>query len=315
MELIKDKKLDSLTNFKIGGKADYFVEIENFKDLLDFYLWKKEKKSPIFILGGGTNILIDDFKGVVVKNSIKDIREIEEGIIKVSSGVLVSDLLNLTIEKGYQGLEWAGGLPGTVGGAIEGGVGCFGGEFKNLVLEVEAFNLENGEMKVFKKEDCNFFYRDSFFRKNKKWFIISTVLSFKTNFNKDELRKIAEEKIQYRKEKHPIEYPNAGSIFKNYPLEKAPEKLKNFVIEMNKVKDDPFPVIPIAFLISEAGLKGKRIGDAQISFKHSNFIVNLSKATFKDVFNLIELVKKTLEDKFEIIPEVEIKIISDRFNF
>jgi UDP-N-acetylmuramate dehydrogenase len=313
MEIIQDKDLANLTNFKIGGKADYFIEIEKEEDLYKFYLWQKNKRLPIFILGGGTNILMDDFKGVVVKNSIKYIKEIESGIIEVSSGVLVSDLLNLTIEKGYQGLEWAGGLPGTVGGAVEGSVGCFGGEFKNLVLEVKAFNLENGDIKKFSKDKCDFYYRDSFFRKNKNWFILSCLLSFKTNFNKDELKKIVEEKIEYRKEKHPIEYPNAGSIFKNYPLEKAPEKLKDFAIEMNKVKNDPFPVIPIAFLISEAGLAGKRIGDAQISTKHSNFIINLSKATFEDVFNLIDFTKKTLEDKFEIVPEVEIKIISTKF--
>jgi UDP-N-acetylmuramate dehydrogenase len=313
MKIIQDKDLANLTNFKIGGKADYFIEIEKEEDLYKFYLWQKNKRLPIFILGGGTNILIDDFKGVVVKNSIKYIKEIESGIIEVSSGVLVSDLLNLTIEKGYQGLEWAGGLPGTVGGAVEGSVGCFGGEFKNLVLEVKAFNLENGDIKKFSKDKCDFYYRDSFFRKNKNWFILSCLLSFKTNFDKDELKKIAEEKIEYRKEKHPIEYPNAGSIFKNYPLEKAPEKLRDFVVEMNKVKNDPFPVIPIAFLISEAGLAGKRIGDAQISTKHSNFIINLSKATFEDVFNLIDFTKKTLEDKFEIVPEVEIKIISTKF--
>ena len=313
MKIIQDKDLANLTNFKIGGKADYFIEIEKEEDLYKFYLWQKKKRLPIFILGGGTNILMDDFKGVVVKNSIKYIKEIESGIIEVSSGVLVSDLLNLTIEKGYQGLEWAGGLPGTVGGAVEGSVGCFGGEFKNLVLEVKAFNLENGDIKKFSKDKCDFYYRDSFFRKNKNWFILSCLLSFKTNFDKDELKKIAEEKIEYRKEKHPIEYPNAGSIFKNYPLEKAPEKLRDFVVEMNKVKNDPFPVIPIAFLISEAGLAGKRIGDAQISTKHSNFIINLSKATFQDVFNLIDFTKKTLEDKFEIVPEVEIKIISTKF--
>jgi UDP-N-acetylmuramate dehydrogenase len=313
MEIIQDKDLANLTNFKIGGKADYFIEIEKEEDLYKFYLWQKNKRLPIFILGGGTNILMDDFKGVVVKNSIKYIKEIESGIIEVSSGVLVSDLLNLTIEKGYQGLEWAGGLPGTVGGAVEGSVGCFGGEFKNLVLEVKAFNLENGDIKKFSKDKCDFYYRDSFFRKNKNWFILSCLLSFKTNFDRDELKKIAKEKIEYRKEKHPIEYPNAGSIFKNYPLEKAPEKLRDFVVEMNKVKNDPFPVIPIAFLISEAGLAGKRIGDAQISIKHSNFIINLSRATFEDVFNLIDFTKKTLEDKFEIVPEVEIKIISTKF--
>jgi UDP-N-acetylmuramate dehydrogenase len=111
--------------------------------------------------------------------------------------------------------------------------------------------------------------------------------------------------------KHPLEYPNAGSIFKNIPFEKAPKFVQDLALEKNKVKDDPFPVIPTAFLISEAGLKGKRIGDAQISEKHSNFIVNLGRATFNDVYQLIDFAKKILEDKFEVEPEIEIKIINE----
>ena len=109
--------------------------------------------------------------------------------------------------------------------------------------------------------------------------------------------------------KHPLEYPNAGSIFKNVPLEKVPKFVQNLALEKNKVKNDPFPVIPIAFLIAEAGIVGKTIGDAKISEKHCNFIVNLGKATFNDVYQLILFAKKSLEDKFGFSPEIEIKII------
>ena len=129
-----------------------------------------------------------------------------------------------------------------------------------------------------------------------------------------ELKKIAEEKIEYRKNKHPLEYPNAGSIFKNIAFEKAPKFVQDLAIEKGKIKTDPFPVIPTAFLIAEAGLKGKRIGDAQISEKHANFIINLGKATFDDVYQLIDYTKKTLEDKFQVEPEIEIQVIHN-FNY
>lgn len=307
MKIYKNKNLSEFTSFKIGGNAKYFIEIENLKDVEKFLKMNLDDK--IFILGGGTNVLISDFDGIILKPKFEGIENLKDGILKVGSSVLVSELLDYAINLGYQGLEWAGGLPGTVGGAIEGGVGCFGGEFKNLILEVEAINLKTKEYRIFKKEECEFEYRNSFFRKNSGWLIISCKLIFNPGHNIEDLRKIAEEKIKYRKEKHPLEYPNAGSVFKNYPFDIAPKIVKELALEKNKVKNDPFPVIPMAFLISEAGLKGKRIGDAQISEKHSNFIINLGKAKFEDVYNLIEFTKKTLEDKFEISPEVEIRII------
>ncbi len=310
MKIIKDKNLKDLTSFKIGGKADYFVVLENLQDIFRFLEWQKKKTERIFVLGGGTNLLINDFRGIILKPSFHFLQKVEEGIIKVGAGVLVSELLDYVIKLGYQGLEWAGGLPGTIGGAVEGGVGCFGGEFKNLVLEVEAVNLKTGEYKIFSKEECQFEYRNSFFRKTKEWLIVSTSLVFEPNYDPEELKKIAEEKINYRKEKHPLEYPNAGSVFKNYPFIKAPKFVQDLALEKNKIKTDPFPVIPIAFLIAETGLKGKRIGDAQVSEKHANFIINLGQATFDDVYNLIDYIKKTLEDKFSLEPEIEIQIVT-----
>jgi len=311
MKIIKNEKLAPFTSFKIGGVANYFAEIEKIEDLFRFLEWWQKKKEPVFVLGGGTNVLINNFSGVILKPKLNYFQKIDEGILNVGSGTLVSELLNHVIELGYQGLEWAGGLPGTVGGAIEGGVGCFGGEFKNLVLEVSALNLETKEYKIFKKEECQFEYRNSFFRKNKNWLIIETKLIFETKTDPEELKKIAEEKINYRKEKHPLEYPNAGSVFKNIPFEKAPKFVQDLVLEKNKIKNDPFLIIPTAFLIAEAGLKAKRIGDAQVSEKHSNFIINLGRAKFSDVYELINFVKKTLEDKFQVQPELEIQIVNN----
>jgi len=307
MRIFKNKELVDYTSFKIGGKARYFVEIENLEDLEKFLNFNFKDK--IFILGGGTNILINNFDGIVLKPNFKHIEKVEEGVLKVGASNLVSEVLDYAIKMGYQGLEWAGGLPGTIGGAVEGGVGCFGGEFKNLVLEIEALNLKSGEYKIFKKEECEFEYRNSFFKKNKDWLIVSAKLIFNPKGESENIKRITEEKIKYRKLKHPIEYPNAGSVFKNYPFFTAPKKIQELALEKNKVKNDPFPVIPMAFLISEAGLAGKRIGDAQISLKHANFIINLGKAKFEDVLSLIDFTKKTLQDKFEINPELEIRII------
>lgn len=310
MKIITNKYLAPLTNFQIGGRADFYVEIEKNEDVDSFLNWQK-KSLPLFILGGGTNILINNFRGIILKPKFYYIDNLGEGFLKVGSGVLVADLLNYVLNLGYAGLEWAGGLPGTVGGAIEGSVGCFGGEFKNLVVDVLAVNLKSGEVKIFDNSNCQFSYRDSFFRRHSDWLIVEAKLKFNPQADKEELEKIVQEKISYRQERHPLDYPNAGSIFKNYPFEKAPKFVQDLALEKNVLKTDPFPVIPIAFLIAEAGLKGKRIGDAQVSEKHSNFIINLGRATFADVYQLIDLIKKTLEDKFQIEPETEVRIIDE----
>lgn len=309
MIIEKNKIIAPLTNFKIGGVSKYFVYLENLDDLNRFYEIKEKEKLPIFILGGGTNILFNKFEGFVIKPLFKNWEIVDEGIIKIGANLKIEEILNKLLELEYSGLEWAGGLPGELGGAIRGNAGCFGGEIKDLILEVNAFNLRTGSFKNFKKEDLNFNYRDSFFKKNKEWLIIEAILKFEKG-NYDLIKNQIEEKINYRKERHPINYPNAGSIFKNIPFSSAPNKLKTLAIEKNKIKNDPFPVIPTAFVISELGLKGFQIGKAKISEKHANFIINLGGATFEDVIEIINYVKKKVEDEFEVKLEEEIEIVN-----
>jgi UDP-N-acetylmuramate dehydrogenase len=308
MIIEKNKIIAPLTNFKIGDKALYFITLENLEDIYDFLELKEKFNLPIFILGGGTNLLFDKFNGFVIKTNFKNFEILEPYILKIGANFLVSQVLEKLCEMGFSGFEWAGGLPGEIGGAIRGNAGCFGGEIKDLVIGVEALNLKTGEIKIFKKEEIEFEYRNSFFKKNKEWLILSGIFKFNQG-DKEKIKKEIEEKINYRKERHPLEYPNAGSIFKNINFEKAPEKLKNLALEKNKVKNDPFPVIPTAFVISELGLKGFKIGKAQISEKHANFIINLGGATFKDVYGLIDYIKKKVEDEFEVKLEEEIEIV------
>jgi UDP-N-acetylmuramate dehydrogenase len=308
MIIEKNKIIAPLTNFKIGDEALYFITLENLEDIYDFLELKEKFNLPIFILGGGTNLLFDKFNGFVIKTNFKNFEILEPYVLKIGANFLVSEVLERLCEMSLSGFEWAGGLPGEIGGAIRGNAGCFGGEIKDLVIGVEALNLKTGEIKIFKKEEIEFEYRNSFFKKNKEWLILSGIFKFNQG-EKEKIKKEIEEKINYRKERHPLEYPNAGSIFKNINFEKAPEKLKNLALEKNKVKNDPFPVIPTAFVISELGLKGFKIGKAQISEKHANFIINLGGATFKDVYSLIDYIKKKVEDEFEVKLEEEIEIV------
>lgn len=301
MNIQQNVLLSKHSNYKIGGPAKYFTVISSSDDL------KGLNKGRIFILGGGTNILFSDegFDGLVLKNEIRGIKQEGEKLI-VGAGELMSDVLNYAVEHNLSGLEWAGGLPGTIGGAVRGNAGAFRGEIKNSVVEVQSINLRTGEKFNRPNKDCDFKYRWSVFKKDSDEIITSITLELKPG-NKEEIQKIADEKIQYRKNRHPLEYPNIGSTFKNIPYDRLSEKLQ---VEFKPyIKTDPFPVIPTTKLLALADLKGKRIGNAQISDKHPNFIVNLGNAKASDVLALIKTAKETIKNKWGIELEEEIQIL------
>ena len=196
-----------------------------------------------------------------------------------------------------------------MGGAIRGNAGAFMGETKDSIVEVTSLRIGNGESQIVHRDnkECTFAYRSSVFKtEHPDEIVLEATLQF-TPGNRDEIEKAIQEKIEYRKTRHPIDLPNIGSIFKNIDLKDIPEEFQKKFAHV--IKKDPFPVLPTAFLISEAGLKGTRHGGAEISGRHPNFIVNTGNATASDVKYLIALVKKTIKEKFHIDLEEEIVYI------
>lgn len=307
----KNVSLKDFSNYKIGGPASYFLEVASKNDLTTgLEEWDKlNLNKKIFILGGGTNILIDDvgFDGLVIHNNIKGLTRVGESIV-AGSGVLISDINKFAIENGLSGFEWSGGLPGTIGGAVRGNAGAFSGETKDSVVEVESLNLASEEKKKRDNKKCSFDYRFSIFKGEANMeMILAVTLGLKTGTHA-QVAKDTQEKIDYRNQKHPMEYPNIGSTFKNVRVEDVPENLKAEL--MPYIKDDPFPVIPVAKLLYLAGVKGKREGNAQISEKHPNFIVNLGNAKYSDVLILIGFAKQAVLEKFNIALEEEIMYLN-----
>ena len=195
-------------------------------------------------------------------------------------------------------------MPGTVGGAVRGNAGAFAGEIKDSVLEVESIDLKTLKTKKRLRKDCKFNYRESIWKMEGEREIITFVsLKFEKGERADISSKI-NEKNEYRKNRHPLEFPNIGSIFKNIPFESLPSKLKEEFGQY--VKDDPFPVVPTAKIIALSGIKGKKVGGAMVSDKHTNFIVNVNNATSDDIRRLIAIVKQVVKDKFGIDLEEEI---------
>lgn len=298
--------LARLGSFRIGGPSRYFFEARSKAEIEAAVKKAKADKLDIFVLGGGTNLLPSDegYEGLVLKPNLWHL-ERAGSEIKVGAGVLMSELLDFAAHAGLSGLEWAGGLPGTVGGAIRGNAGAFGGEIKDVVKAVTSYDTEMfRELERF-NEECKFDYRSSLFKteRNGREIILGATLTLKSG-DPEKIREEMNAKIAYRQERHPLEYPNIGSIFKNVDLEKIP--ISSRAKFAHVVKPDPFPVVPAAYLISEAGLKGVTHGGAMVSPKHPNFIVNVLWAKANDVKNLIELTKSEVHKRFGIKLEEEV---------
>jgi UDP-N-acetylmuramate dehydrogenase len=266
----------------------------------------KKRRLPFFILGGGTNILFNDagYEGLILKPDFINFR-VTGNKITAGAGVSMADLINYSIENNLSGLEWAGGLPGTLGGALRGNAGAFGGELKDAVERVVSFNTRRMELTERRREECDFGYRMSVFKQDGNEIIVKATLALIPGKG-SEIRAKVESRINYRKHKHPLDHFNVGSIFKNVILSDYPH-LGNADFKA-PIKQDPFPVVPTAYLLSEAKLRGVACGGAMISPKHPNFIVNVLDATASDVKNLIELAKSEVKEKFGVELEEEILV-------
>lgn len=301
--------MKDLSSYKIGGPAKYFFEAKTLEDLQKALWLAREMKERVFILGGGTDILFPDegLTAVVIKIGLNYIKP-DNDYLTVGAGALVADFLDYCVKSSLSGWEWAGGLPGTIGGAIRGNAGAFRGETKDNVIEVTSIDQNQPDRFIKRNNsDCFFSYRSSIFKTSAPNEII---LEAKLAVQKGEgeaIKKAIDEKIKYRFERNPMEYPNCGSVFKNVDLKIFPPR--HIAVVKTEIKTDPFPVVPTAFLISLCGLKGAREGGAMISPKHPNFIVNLGNATAADVKKLINLVKEKVYNKFQVKLEEEIIIL------
>ncbi len=313
--ILENIPLKPHSNYMIGGVARYFCAASGLHEMSHAIRFSQEKNLPLFILGGGTNVLFHDkgFDGLVLKPEIRFISCVEalpETVsVTVGAGTPVADLLSFCAHHGYSGLEWAGGLPGTVGGAIRGNAGAFGGEMKDSVTEVVSMDTKSEGAHITAREnaECGFGYRSSIFKKPETGEIILAVTFSLVRGAPDAVHTAMQSKIAWREARQPLDYPNVGSIFKNVPWEQMPAELREREDIKKHIKTDPFPVIPAAFLIDQAGMKGVTCGGAMVSQKHPNFIVNAGVAEAAHVRELIELVKSEVHSKFGITLEEEIE--------
>lgn len=293
------------TTFGIGGPAHYFLIARQVEHVSKAIILAKKHKLPVFVFGGGSNLLVSDegIVGLVVKIQNSEIL-VKKNSMTVGAGADMKDVVEASLVNSLEGIEWAGGLPGTFGGAIRGNAGAFGGEMKDSIFQVKALDKKL-KLHTLNNKQCQFAYRTSLFKK-KNWIVLSATLKLKKG-DQEKLRQIADSRKAYRKEKHPLEFPSAGSVFKNVDVKKIPKEFQELFKE--RIKHDPFPIVPAAWFIIGAGLAGHTVGKAHISKKHSNYIVNLGGATSKDILALTELVKKEIKKKYRIDLEMEVQYV------
>jgi UDP-N-acetylmuramate dehydrogenase len=312
--------LKNYTTYKIGGPAKYFFIAKTKDDLIKAAELAKKLRLPVFILGGGSNVLISEkgVNGLVIKINILDIKfQGDEAII--GAGANLTKLAYLSADRGLSGLEWSAGIPGTVGGAICGSAQAFGTKISQMVKTVESVNLKTLKFKNFTEKQCQFSLKNSIFKKNKDLVIVSATLEFKKG-DISQIKNQIKEFLEYRRNKHPVEFPSAGSTFINPEINldtKVFSKTSGGVEKITKLYKK-YPelegfikkgVIPAGYLIAKSGLAGKKIGNAQISEKHSNFIINLGGAKADCVTSLINLAQKRVKKIFNINLEPEVQFV------
>lgn len=282
MKILKNVEMKEYSHMKVGGIAKELIFIEDKNELKEILNTRKN----IFLLGNGTNTLIHDGNLDISFISLKNFKniEVEEkngeyDLVRVEAGLDFDELIEFMEKNDYTGLENIAGVPGSVGGLVNMNGGAYGTEIFDCIEEVEVCKTD-GETAKLKKSQLTFKYRTTEIKQN-KWIVISVLFRFKRGFDKE---CVIDKKMQ-RENKHPLEYPNLGSTFKN------PEG--TFAAQ----------------LISDAGLKKYRVGDAMVSEKHPNFIINLGNAKFDDIIAIIEHIKKVIFENFNVKLETEIIIL------
>lgn len=282
-----EEPMSKHTSFKVGGEAECYIIAETLGDVKEVLEIVAQNQIPLTVLGRGTNVLVKDngIKGITLNIAIKKIEiDPKEQTVKLGAGNTISEVAQKMMQNNLSGLEELSGIPGTIGGAVRMNAGAHGKEIKDIITNVTAIDY-NGNIRKFTNENCEFEYRNSIFSKE-KYIILEAEIKLKEG-NKEEIQKKMLEYAMWRKDHQPLEYPNAGSTFK---------RGEDFIT---------------AKLIDECGLKGYKVGGAQISTKHAGFIINTGNATAKEILELIEITKRKVYEKFEKEIKLEIEVIGE----
>lgn len=284
----REEPMSRHTTLRIGGPAERLVCPDSERQFLAAVKLCRELELPVHLIGRGSNLLVSDqgLRGVVLcpRAEMGEIVTTGEGRFRLPAGLTLARAANYAAEQGFAGLEFAHGIPGTVGGAVYMNAGAYGGEMKDIITRVEVLDPD-GTVRWLPAEECGFSYRHSRFSHSGEW-ILSAEVQLTPGCSR-EIYAAMDRLAAARREKQPLEYPSAGSAFKR-PPEGTP---------------------PAAALIDRCGLKGLQVGGAQVSEKHAGFVINRGGATAADVVALMRQVRKTVQEREGVLLEPEIRLL------
>lgn len=283
ISIIKDVNLKNYNTYKIEAKCDYLVDVLSIQGLIDLLAYLKNNNIFYMILGNGSNVILDDyFKGVIIKLSGLNYVNISKNIVSVGAGAMMGSLAINTINENLTGLEWAINIPGTIGGSVVNNAGAYNSEIFDNLVSIKVLN-KNLEVEEILKENIIYSYRHTNIKD--LGLIVLEATFMLDNGDMEYSKEIIKDRCERRKISQPLDMPSAGSVFRNPEGDFAGR------------------------LIEAVGLKGKKIGGAEVSNKHANFIVNTGNATSNDIKNLIKLIKDEVKKEFDIDLVLEQEII------
>jgi len=301
-----DEPLAPHTTFRAGGPADLFVEAKTISKLVEYVRLARQHGVPVFILGNGSNILVRDggIRGLVIENHCNefalDLKNPERALLTAESGASLPGIANRLARQGWSGLEWAIGVPGTVGGAVVGNAGAHGGAIADNVIAVSILDAAGARQQL-PKTECAFGYRTSRFKRSKGEIVLRAEFEMRRD---DPPACIARMNAytEHRRRTQPTE-ASVGSMFKNPPDDPSAE----FTLRSGEV----LRASSAGRLIEQAGLKGTRVGNIEVSRVHANFFVNLGGGTASQVLALVEFVRNKVKAEFGIELELEIEVVGN----
>ncbi len=308
-QFTEHESLAKHVNIRIGGPVRYFVEAKNAQDIIDAVQLAKQYEVPYFILGGGSNTIASDegWNGLVIKVANRELK-IEGTKVIAEAGVISALVARKTAEAGLKGFTWAISLPGTIGGAVRGNAGCFGGEMKDSVVSVRV--LRDGEVMDIPATELHFSYRHSIFKDPAHTgdVILSATLKLE-NGDAVEEKALLDSYLSSRKASQPLGSSSAGCMFKNFEFTDE--------TDIRQIEADAqIPALMLAnhriaagWIIEQLGLKGLQVGDAQVSEVHGNFLLNKGHATAKDIAELISRIKSRARDVYGVQLQEEVQFL------
>ena len=307
--LLTREPLRHHTTFRIGGPADFYFAARTADQMVSALRTAHQAQLPVFLLGGGSNLLVSDegFRGLVLRNAIEDV-EFDGTVTQVGCGLDFLEFIYACRDRGLSGLEFAAGIPGSMGGALYGNAGCYGQDIGSFTIECTHAMLDGSGVETRPAAWYEFGYRDSRLKREPR-VLLSCLLQL-ANGETPSIQRVIEEKLEIRRQKHPqwrVE-PTAGSYFKNLPPD---WRMPSEAGAADKLSPGTRRVAA-GQLLDECGCRGLRVGDALVYAKHANIIVNAGRATAAEVLSLAEMMKARVREKFQVELEEEVMFLGER---